>query len=210
MSTLNIASRIYVISLPKNAHRRVDMEQLRYTIGLEFTYVNGTEGDEDMVQRIMKHVVAFRALQGPHETGLSVSAVFEWPKDVDDLVKSEHPLDEKGSDLWASDGVDLPDLPSHEPLTCAYGDSTLEPYSPQTPFYRLLTKERLACWHSHWRVIRSIADGQDSVAVVLEDDVDMELDIRQRLLGVWDSLPSTWEIVFLGMICRKQPLVVSF
>ena len=198
MATLNIASRIYVISLPKDLQRRMDMEQLRYTIGLEFTYVNGTEGDEDTVEKIMGHVTAFRALRGLREAGLPLSTAFEWPQDVDALVESEKPLDMSGSDLWVSDDIDPPDLPSREPLTCAHGDSTLEPYSPQTPSYRLLTKGRLACWHSHWRVIRSIANGQDGVAIVLEDDVDMELDIRQRLLGVWDSLPSEWDIVFLG------------
>ena len=174
------------------------MEQLRYTFGLDFTYVNGTEGNEDTVRRIMRHVAAFRAPKGSHETRLSLAAVFGWPQDVDALVESESPLDWKGSDLWHSDNTDFPDPPSHEPLTSAYGDFTLEPYSPRTPSHRLLTKERLACWHSHWRVIRSIADGQDDVSLVLEDDVDMELDIRQRLVGVWDSLPSTWDIVFLG------------
>ena len=182
------------------------MEQLRYTIGLEFTYVNGTGGDEDTMQRIMGHVAAFRAL---HKPDLSLPTAFEWPQDVDALVESENPLDMKGSDLWVSDGIDVPDLPSHDPLTCAYGDSTLEPYSPQTPSYRLLTKGRLACWHSHWRVIRSIANGQDSVALVLEDDIDMELDIRQRLLGIWDSLPSAWDIVFLGADPYCDPLMVS-
>ena len=177
----------------------MDMEQLRYTFGLDFTYVNGTEGDGDSVQNIMRHVAALRTLEGSQETNLSPPTAFEWPQGVDALVESESPLDMKGSDLWLSNDIlDLLDPPSHVPLTCAYGDSTLEPYSPQTPTYRLLTKERLACWHSHWRVIRLIADGQDDVSLVLEDDVDMELDIRQRLLGVWDFLPSAWDIVFLG------------
>jgi len=181
----------------------MDMEQLRYTFGLDFTYVNGTEGDGDTVQSIMRHVAASRTLEGPHEANLSPPTTFEWPQEVDALVESESPLDMKGSDLWLSDGaLDLPDPPSHTPLTCAYDNSTLEPYSPRTPTYRLLTKERLACWHSHWRVIRLIADSQDDVSLVLEDDVDMELDIRQRLLGVWDSLPSAWDIVFLGSSVR--------
>lgn len=174
------------------------MEQLRYTLGLDLAYVNGTEADEDTVQRIMRHVAAFRTLEGSHETNLSLPTAFEWPQDVDGLVESDFPLDGQGSDLWHSDDTKFSDSPSHQPLTCASGNSTLEPYSPQTPPYRLLTKERLACWHSHWRVIRLIADGQDDVSLVLEDDVDMELDIRQRLLGVWGSLPSTWDIVFLG------------
>jgi hypothetical protein len=198
MSTLNVASRIYVINLPKSVYRRMDMERLQYTLGLDFTYVNGTEDDGDTVQRIMRHVAAFRALEGSHETDLSLPAAFNWPQDVDALVEAESPLDRKGSDLWLSDDIALLGPPTHEPLTCAYDDSTLDPYSPRTPPYRLLTKERLACWDSHWRVIRSIADGQDEVSLVFEDDVDMELDIRQRLLGVWDSLPNAWDIVFLG------------
>ena len=198
MLTLNVASRIYVINLPKDTHRWADMEQLRYTFGLDFTYVNGTGADGDTVQKIMRHVAAFRVLEGSHKPDLSLPAAFEWPQNVDDLVESESSLDRQGSDLWLSHEIKLPDTPSHEPLTCAYDDSTLERYSPQTPSYRLLTKERLACWHSHWRVIRLIADGQDDVSLVLEDDVDMELDIRQRLLGVWDSLPNAWDIVFLG------------
>jgi len=204
MPTLNVASRIYVISLPKSARRRLDMEQLRYTLGLDFTYVNGTEGDEDTVERIMKHVAAFRAPGDSRDTNLLLSTTFEWPQDVDTLVESESPLDMKGSDLWLSDGKDIPDLPSDEPLICAYDDHTLDPYSPRTPPHRLLTRERLACWHSHRRVIRSIADGQDDVSLVLEDDVDMELDIRQRLLGVWGSLPSVWDIVFLGNVVGSR------
>ncbi|KAF9648526.1 hypothetical protein BDM02DRAFT_2253830 [Thelephora ganbajun] len=214
MPTLSIASCIYVINLPKSTHRRADMEQLRYTLGLDFTYVTGTEGDEDIVQRIMRHVTAFRVLEDFRETNFSLSNAFEWPQDVDALVESESPLDRKGSDLWFSDGIDLPDPSSHEPLTCASDNFTLEHYSPQTPPYRILTKARLACWYSHWRVIRLIADGRDDVSLVLEDDVDMELDIRQRLLGVWDSLPSVWDIVFLGSHCwseeSKRPAIAAY
>jgi hypothetical protein len=175
------------------------MERLRYTFGLDFTYVNGTEADIDTMGRIMRHVAAFRTPEGSHETDLLFPTAFEWPQDVDALVESESPLDRQGSDLWLSDDIKLPDSPSREPLTCASNNFALEPYSPQTPPYRLLTKERLACWHSHWRVIRLIAGGQDDVSLVLEDDVDMELDIRQRLLGVWSSLPDAWDIVFLGV-----------
>ena len=96
MSTLNVASRIYVINLPKDAHRRADMERLRYTLGLDFTYVNGTEADGDTVQRIMVHVATYRT----RETNLSLPTAFNWPQDVDALVESDSPLDRQGSDLW--------------------------------------------------------------------------------------------------------------
>ncbi|KZT64019.1 hypothetical protein DAEQUDRAFT_733160 [Daedalea quercina L-15889] len=38
----------------------------------------------------------------------------------------------------------------------------------------------------------------DEVSVILEDDVDMERDIHDRLREVWRSLPDDWDIVFLG------------
>ena len=198
MSTLNIASRIYVINLPNRTRRRLEMEHLRYNLGLDFTYANGTEADGEVVHKIMKHVAAFRALTSSRKTNHPLPPAFRWPQEVDTLVETESPLGMEGSDLWPSGTHDFPDTYAHEPLTCAYGNSTFEPYSPRTPPHRLLTKERLACWHSHWRVIRLIVASQDDVSLVLEDDVDMELDIRQRLLGVWDSLPIAWDIVFLG------------
>lgn len=204
MTALNVASRIYVINLPHRTRRRLDMERLRYSLGLDFTYVDGTEADGEAVYKIMRHIAAFRALTSPRKTNKPPPPPFGWPQEVETLVESESPLAMEGSDFWSSDTVDFPDPYAHEPLTCAYDNFTLEPYSPLTPPYRLLTKERLACWHSHWRVIRSIADGHDDVCVVLEDDVDMELDIRQRLLGVWDSLPSAWDIVFLGTLSRMR------
>ena len=199
MSTLNVASRIYVINLPRSTQRRLDMEQVRYTLGLEFTYVNATESDGDAVRNILRQVANFRALANTEEIGHPLPPAFEWPQDVDELIESVSPLGMKGSDLWHSDGRDLAEPPSHEPLVCADENSIPESYSPQTPPWQVLTRERVACWHSHWRVIRTVADGQDEVALILEDDVDMELDIRQRLLGVWNSLPSEWDIVFLGI-----------
>ena len=200
MSTLNVASRIYVIHLPKRARRHLDMERLRYSIGLDFTYVNGTDADDEVVHKITRHLTAFRALASSRKAKHLPSPVFGWPQGVDTFVDSKSPLGMEGSDLWPSDTVDFPDPNAYGPLTCAYANSTLEPYSPQTPPYLLLTKERLACWHSHWGVIRMIADGNDDVSLVLEDDVDMELDIRQRLLGVWNFLPVAWDIVFLGTL----------
>ncbi|KAG6808602.1 hypothetical protein H0H92_003577 [Tricholoma furcatifolium] len=40
----------------------------------------------------------------------------------------------------------------------------------------------------------------DDAVIVLEDDVDMERDIQQRLQSVWSFLPSGWDIVYLGAI----------
>ncbi|OBZ79568.1 hypothetical protein A0H81_00264 [Grifola frondosa] len=110
----------------------------------------------------------------------------------------------------------------HPPLTCAARNSiTGVPYAPSVPAYMLLTPAKIACWASHVKVIRRIADGgsimntgpatesmlgiggYEDVTVVLEDDIDMERDIRDRLRSVWGALPEQWDIVFLGgLVCH--------
>ena len=70
----------------------------------------------------------------------------------------------------------------------------------------------VACWYSHLRLIFEAAqrtrnveigarpwDGKEGVAIVFEDDVDVEWDLRERLEKMWVDLPRDWDIVFLGM-----------
>ncbi len=71
------------------------------------------------------------------------------------------------------------------------------PHSPYA-FHLTLSRGMIACWHSHVQVLRRISEGNDNVAVVLEDDVDVEYDLKARLALIWSSLPAHWDIVFLG------------
>ncbi|KAI0932789.1 hypothetical protein AcV5_010478 [Taiwanofungus camphoratus] len=108
------------------------------------------------------------------------------------------------------------------PLTCSTRNFiTGPPYAITLPAYMILTPAKVACWFSHLEVIERIANSalpqvktkptsqndtkktvgkmiSDDVAVVLEDDIDMEWDIRRRLQSVWSALPDAWDIVFLG------------
>ncbi|PVG02616.1 hypothetical protein CPB86DRAFT_696894 [Serendipita vermifera] len=90
----------------------------------------------------------------------------------------------------------------------------------QTEGVAYLTRGMVACWHSHVTLIRNIAlleteihasnisepigDAKVSaiperpVYIVLEDDVDFEWDIDERLTGLWAHLPGDWEIAMLG------------
>ncbi|KAF8143296.1 hypothetical protein K438DRAFT_1876361, partial [Mycena galopus ATCC 62051] len=61
------------------------------------------------------------------------------------------------------------------------------------------TPVRIACWHSHLSAIqRASTHARNKAALILEDDVDMEADIKERLSSIWSLLPSDWDIVFLG------------
>ena len=122
--------------------------------------------------------------------------------------------------------LDTPSLhdssPPLEPLTCASKNHvTGPPFDASLPGYMLLTSAKIACWRSHLEIIRKVAEGGESgksmddsqagaVAVVLEDDVDMERDIHARLREVWGLLPSEWDIVFLGdLYCVVLPVPYS-
>ncbi|KAF8174137.1 hypothetical protein K438DRAFT_1849467 [Mycena galopus ATCC 62051] len=85
------------------------------------------------------------------------------------------------------------------PLTCATENFTLSPYSPRLPEYKILSRSRIACWHSHLSATQGASTHErDKAVLILEDDVDMEADIKERLSSIWSLLPSDWDIVFLG------------
>lgn len=39
----------------------------------------------------------------------------------------------------------------------------------------MISRAQVSCWYSHYQVLLKIAQGPDEVAIVLEDDVDMEV-----------------------------------
>jgi Glycosyltransferase family 25 (LPS biosynthesis protein) len=219
LTTLNVASRIFVINLLHRSDRRAQMELLRSVLGLEFTYVDALHSTNPLVDVIMDRVtelrVSYKILddvepEASHTAApTSSTPEFNWPEDVNDIAYSFDPLGRHGSDLWEDDVLLRS---SSRPasganitlLTNAYNNDSVEAYRPNLPPHRILTAGKIACWYSHSKAIRQIAEGAvknlSDVSVVLEDDVDMELDIRQRLAGLWDSLPDDWDIVFLGML----------
>jgi GR25 family glycosyltransferase involved in LPS biosynthesis len=96
----------------------------------------------------------------------------------------------------------LSDNNQSEPMLCATKNDTVAPYEPNLPEFLIITPSRIACWYSHLSVIEKVAnDGSlkdDDAVIVLEDDVDMEWNIHERLRHVWTYLPKDWDIVYLG------------
>lgn len=212
-------SDIFVVSLPSRADRRADMEKLRDAVPLlNFSYSNATPSDDRRISTIYEHV---RQTREAYATSSHSSATFAWPDDASALVHS--PLGHAGADLWTSadlaaqssalstsvqpekDSTILDPRPRGEPLTCAsQNDVSGPPYSPALPPYQLLTHSRIACWHSHAAVLRAIAERHEGekagreVALILEDDIDVERDVHERLHDIWNALPEEWDMLFLG------------
>ncbi|KAK7050405.1 hypothetical protein R3P38DRAFT_2864491 [Favolaschia claudopus] len=194
---LPITSRTYVISLPRRTDRFNDMEVLRTHLGVQWSYFAAEHSNSSLVDQILAGVRFLRqnALK-VKDNSTAVTLPFEWP-DANRTNISTQLQESSSNDETSSIDLDL------EPLTCATENFTLIPYSPQLPAYKILSPSRIACWHSHLSVIRLASTQPDQApALIMEDDVDMEVDIHERLASVWDLLPADWDIVFLGECWR--------
>ncbi|KAJ7064965.1 hypothetical protein C8F01DRAFT_1128944 [Mycena amicta] len=176
------------------------MERLRMGLGLgQWSYFSAEDSRSTTVGQILQTVSALREdafkaygfeTSGNTSTNATIKLPFAWP-----TSQERNPPDEE--DVFAFSDTD-PD----PPLTCATEDFTIQPYSSELKEYRILTRNRIACWRSHYSVLMQAVSQQTGwsspVTLILEDDVDMELDIRARLGAVWGSLPPDWDVVFLG------------
>ncbi|KAJ7788569.1 hypothetical protein B0H14DRAFT_2947991 [Mycena olivaceomarginata] len=178
---LPVPSRTYVISLPRRVDRYEDMERLRTRLGVRWTYVVAEDSRSPLVARIMSQL--FQASIRVADPDVAVSRA-SFPDSLPEAPPSSGPADEPDPEL---------------PLTCATENFTLVPYSSRLPEYKILSLSRIACWHSHLSVIQRVSTHRpNEVALILEDDVDMEEDITERLSAIWSLLPSDWDIIFLG------------
>lgn len=214
-NNFHLFKEAYVVSLSRRSDRRIAMERIRQVIPrLNWTYVDATNAEDPIISRILDRARA----QSSRE-----SEQFSWPDDL--LPPAQGPLGHTGGDLWSAPSLGPPgpslsnanaDLrPAREPLTCAQQNFTRGPvYSAAVPPYLVLTRSKLACWHSHATVLRRIAEGgpEDAadegpgsreVALVLEDDVDIERDLFERLGEVWGYLPPAWDMLYLGTVIQS-------
>ncbi|EKM60674.1 uncharacterized protein PHACADRAFT_203830 [Phanerochaete carnosa HHB-10118-sp] len=235
-ATLPTFSEIFVVSLSARADRRATMERIRSAVPLlNFSYFDATPADDSRISAIYDRIKQTREAYG---TSSRTDATFEWPRDVS--APSRSPLGQTGADLWTTAalttetsafstatrsgnyGTILDPFPRTEPLTCASQNYVSgPPYSLALPPYQLLTRSKVACWHSHVEVLRAIAgrhDGENAdteVSLILEDDIDVERDVQKRLQSVWGAMPERWDMLFLdaaneeleALACPGYPMV---
>lgn len=210
-ATLGVASKIYVVSLPTRHDRRQSMERLRATLGLSWTYIDAIESTNPLIPKLLDWVKNIRAgppviineadptmVANPPEGSIN----FTWPVDIDELSFSRSPIKFRGAGLWSDPSRFWKPMPN-DPIVCTTRDYDVAPFDNELPEYLELIPNRVACWHSHLSVIYDFANNKnyndDAVAIIFEDDIDMESDIHSRLKYLWEMLPVDWDAVFLGM-----------
>ncbi|CAG8603993.1 2396_t:CDS:1 [Acaulospora morrowiae] len=78
------------------------------------------------------------------------------------------------------------------PATSKFDKKTLDAFPGR------LDAQYKACWVSHYKIFQSMMENSYDSALILEDDVDMEIDILSIMSGIHHSLPVDWEMLFLG------------
>ena len=207
--SLGVADKIYVISLRNRYNRREDMEKLRLSLQLHWIYVDAQDANSPLVSQIMDWVKTLRT--GPPyilDEGnmthipsklLPDSITFSWPGDIETLARSKGKLDLWSTGVWPSPITSVLKSAPYPPIACATKNYSLTEYTTMLKEHLILTLPRVACWHSHLSVIHDIVNNGFGVSVILEDDVDMEQDIRKQLAYLWPTLPADWDILFLGI-----------
>jgi Glycosyltransferase family 25 (LPS biosynthesis protein) len=208
--TLGVASQVFVLSLPRRLDRRMIMDALSHALDFAFVYMDGVEAADASIDQIVRVLRlerhAFRQnFLGRTTTGGALNVTEEERPDVDDLVGAESVFNLLMSlDVVAalSDGefkfdgpLDLLCATPEDPFPASLNTTELGLFPP----WRILSRGMIACWIGHLNIMRQILKLQLEVAIVLEDDVDLEYDISQRLMDMWPALPRDgWDIVMLG------------
>ncbi|KAF8509519.1 hypothetical protein BU17DRAFT_24977, partial [Hysterangium stoloniferum] len=198
--TLGVAGRLYVVNLAVRTDRREAMLNLARAMDLEFTWNNATDMHSKDIQDILERIRWWRNLNRVNETVPKADPSpfkFKW---ADDVLDGVSPIGHSGSDFWPSSFPLSPLKPLPLPPSPDTRPSVLDSYGENGDNFGRspLRPAQIACWHSHYQVLRRIAEGDDEVAIVFEDDIDMEWDLEHRLRSMWGALPSDWDMVMLG------------
>lgn len=189
---------------------------------IEFTWHDATDMHGPLITRILERIRWARAeARKGHEFEIKVPESFPWSLPED--AASTEPLrrgELAGAELWTLDDNDPralaplppPPTPDTRPEEVgmygdndpAIGDTCVSSLSLVLRSLRCLHIDYsiklpvVACWHSHYSVLRRIAEGDDDVAIILEDDIDVEWDLERKLRRMWEHLPSDWDQIMLG------------
>jgi hypothetical protein len=169
------------------------MDVLAETMGWKWTYVDSADAQDHKILRIMDHVRNMRKLEGTDTSGLVTEDEFRWP---DILSSSTEPLQPGGSDMWSLpllamislDSHDVLGLPpeSYSPLTCSTNNTNITYYEANLPQHQnphglqnCLLEFSCQCNASNGQALLPESEGgANDAAIILEDDIDMELDSR--------------------------------
>ncbi|KAJ8488755.1 hypothetical protein ONZ51_g3360 [Trametes cubensis] len=188
------------------------MERLRLALGVSWTYVDAVSYDASVVSTIIDCVRLLRST--------TRADTFEWPSN-DDLSVGLTETRPVSPSFPCHPAVPVETGRQH-PRVGSLGDSSAGhltcatenriggvPLRPDLSTYMVLNAGKVACWYSHLAAIAQVVSYEDITStsdslpafLILEDDIDMDQRLHEKLLAVWPALPTDWDVVFLGKLC---------
>jgi GR25 family glycosyltransferase involved in LPS biosynthesis len=73
-----------------------------------------------------------------------------------------------------------------------------------------LKKPVLACFFSHTNIYKEIIKNNIRNALILEDDIDVEYNIKKYIKHILNKLPENWDIVYLGHCNSSNSLLKEY
>ncbi|KAL7416238.1 hypothetical protein BDY24DRAFT_412454 [Mrakia frigida] len=201
--------RIVTLSLPGNEGTRgLHMGILSEALELDIDFLPSTPSSSPIVTWIAERVLSdflFRSSSSSSSTGTPTPPyLFETPS----------PLYENTPWPLYLETYDPTTEPERFVLTGEHGD--------EEEIWKRLVKEvgkqgeldeftvgglkgMIACWHAHIRALLWIerTEGVGS-ALILEDDIDMEWDVKRLWGGMSMQLPQNWDIIYFGYVWSQE------
>ncbi|WP_100657582.1 glycosyltransferase family 25 protein [Alteromonas flava] len=86
-----------------------------------------------------------------------------------------------------------------------------EVYAPNHPeaYYKSMNKGEIACYLSHRSVWQRMVDENIQLAVVLEDDVQLNTTLADAISAI-QEMPNDWDYIKLAQHARKRPVLHHF
>ncbi|KZS95203.1 hypothetical protein SISNIDRAFT_386389, partial [Sistotremastrum niveocremeum HHB9708] len=226
---LGIADSVYVISLPRRLDRRHDIEQLSWALEFPVDWINATDFKEegpgkgkeiinDLMERVrwqrFGRIDEREAREGDkpknrEEKGHWIENAFPFGWARDAIEYRHYPSDGEvgvsGADYWDMDNDEAREWRQMNPLptlSVVERDELMPCSSAENKINMKtkLTKAMISCCHSHMLALREVIRKKDEVAIIFEDDVDLEWNVERILRHTWQRIPGDWDIVYLGKL----------
>lgn len=225
---------VYVLSLPAREDRRADMQQLAQALAIDIDFVDAADKDEPFLQWIAERVAESRHLRrqvmaearqvAPESIG-GMSIGSDWVTPFPGNLSSHKSGDDEparfppypttenyGNRNWvshleslsASGGRHTSLRPSTSTSSSSLNVTALlwDPLEPLA--VRQVHQGVISTYWGQTRAIKRMLENGDEVALILEDDVDVEWDLID---GFWDRIETKlprrgdeydWDVTFLG------------
>ncbi|GAA5968542.1 hypothetical protein JCM8115_004210 [Rhodotorula mucilaginosa] len=222
---------VYVLSLPAREDRRADMRQLAQALAIDITFVDAADREEPFLQWIAERVAESRKLRRQ----VMAEARQVAPESIGGMSIGSDWVTPFPGNLSSSQGGAPARFPPY-PTTKNYGNrhwvshlealaasggrhTSLRPSNPTLNVTSLLWdpleplpvrqvhKGVISTYWGQTRAIKRMLENGDKVALILEDDVDVEWDLMD---GFWDRIERRlprrgeekgeydWDVTFLG------------